>query len=449
MTPERSVINDTIRLLIVDDEKDVLDTIAEALSDEGYEITCEINPAAALQLCDAENFDIVLTDLMMPGIHGIELIYVLKQKHPQTMVIVITAHGTLDTAIEAIQLGVYDYLNKPIKHSELKNLLHRAAEKIILKRENESLIEKNNKILANLSLLIDVSKIMYQVNNLENVTEMILDTITDYFGIKKCAIVLEDIQSGLYKIVDNKNISQKLISFEFSLPHAINGQKINTDSETIIDSENGKFILLPLSFHEKTLGFLLLEANYENIYPEKDILTTLSILAAQAAPVLNTLKRQMGNSANRDNILSLIRDSILHANTSLSPVSFGLIRLELQSPSGDSFVFKNMVDTAQDFITKQISNRFIIKWKTKDTAFVIMPETDYFNAEIFYKNLKNQTENNFELNEQDAHIIVHFSCIGYPESGDTAQELIDNLWTKLFQEIDINNQHESIKKVEA
>jgi DNA-binding NtrC family response regulator len=130
------------RVLIVDDEKpqrDILEVILEA---EGYEATTAGNGRQALERVRGQAFDMVLTDLKMPDISGIELLTELMTLQPGLCVILMTAHGTIDSAVTAMRKGAFDYLTKPLEKDELLLVLGRAMERTALVRENRMLQEQ-------------------------------------------------------------------------------------------------------------------------------------------------------------------------------------------------------------------------------------------------------------------------------------------------------------------
>jgi FixJ family two-component response regulator len=438
-------------ILIVDDEQDVLDTIAEALIGPRYKITCELNPADALKQIETNCYDIVLTDLMMPEIGGMDLVNAIKEKNENTFVIVITGHATINSVIESIHLGVYDYVNKPIDHKKLQNLVFRATENISLKRRNLELQKKNTRILANLSLLIDISKIIYQVTDLQSVFKMVIDTITEYFNLSKSAILMEDVQTGKFKIVSMNNIEADIEKVEFELAQTINDTRLSKTSESIINirnneldighvkisaAKNGWLSLHPISFQDQVMGFLMVQSEQEDSFASTEIISMLNILASQTAPMMYSLKFGKQNKPIlENNVVYRIRESIEKAREVLCPITFALIRLELNSPSGDSFSYRDMIHTAHSFILNHIEDTFDILWQSQDTALLIMPEVDYFNAEIFCKGLKKMARSEFKAKETGAGLALHYACLGYPEAGNTAQEITDHLWSKILHEM--------------
>jgi DNA-binding NtrC family response regulator len=130
------------RVLIADDERPQRDILQMILESEGFETAAAINGRQALEAARAEPFDIVLTDLKMPDLNGIELLSELQQAQPGQCVIIMTAHGTIDSAVDAMRKGAFDYLTKPLEKDELLLVLRRAMERNQLLRENRRLREE-------------------------------------------------------------------------------------------------------------------------------------------------------------------------------------------------------------------------------------------------------------------------------------------------------------------
>lgn len=130
------------RILIVDDEQDITSVLSDVLSDKGYSTTMAHNGRQALETFNADPFDLVITDLKMPEMDGLELLSKLRQQNPEAVVIMMTGYATVETAVEALKTGAYDYILKPFKVSELLQVVDRAFDKIRLFAENLQLKEQ-------------------------------------------------------------------------------------------------------------------------------------------------------------------------------------------------------------------------------------------------------------------------------------------------------------------
>ncbi len=126
-------------ILIVDDDRIILDSLCEFLSLEGFETTGAETLKSALAELQNKNYSLVITDVNLPDGDGLGLLDVVRKDYPQTVVIVITGYGTIESAVQAIKKGAYDYLTKPIVDDELRLAIDRALQQQSLMNENERL----------------------------------------------------------------------------------------------------------------------------------------------------------------------------------------------------------------------------------------------------------------------------------------------------------------------
>jgi DNA-binding NtrC family response regulator len=123
------------RILVVDDDESLRRVMQVQLQQSGYEVTTAASGDEAFKRLAAAPVDLVLTDLKMPGMSGLELLKRIRAEYPEAVVILITAFGTIETAVEAMRSGAYDYITKPVNLDELKLVLNRALEHLGLLEE--------------------------------------------------------------------------------------------------------------------------------------------------------------------------------------------------------------------------------------------------------------------------------------------------------------------------
>ena len=128
-------------ILIVDDEKNYLVVLEALLSPEGYEIVTSEKAQEALRVIQEADVDLVLTDMKMPGMSGMELLEEAKKIKPEVPVIMMTAYGTIEMAVEAMKKHAYDYITKPFRNEELKLTIRKALDNYRLLKENRRLSE--------------------------------------------------------------------------------------------------------------------------------------------------------------------------------------------------------------------------------------------------------------------------------------------------------------------
>ncbi|SFE72873.1 sigma-54-dependent transcriptional regulator [Sunxiuqinia elliptica] len=151
-----------ISILVVDDENSVRDSLYNWFIEDGYRVGCAEDAKVALNRLEAESFDIILADIKMPGMDGLEMLKRIKAIQQDAIVIMMTAFATVETAVQALKDGAFDYVTKPFDPDDLSHLIRNASKQIALMGENEILKEKVVS-LENVEDLIGESEAMNQV----------------------------------------------------------------------------------------------------------------------------------------------------------------------------------------------------------------------------------------------------------------------------------------------
>ena len=153
-----------ISILIVDDEESVRDSLYNWFIDDGYTVECAENAKHALSVLESKNFDIILADIKMPGMDGLEMHRRIKTLNTNSIVIIMTAFAAVSTAVQALKDGAYDYITKPFDPNDLSHLIRNATSQISLSAENEALrnkvvsLENVDELIGNSKAMVDVLK---------------------------------------------------------------------------------------------------------------------------------------------------------------------------------------------------------------------------------------------------------------------------------------------------
>ena len=139
-------------ILVVDDEKVVRDGCQRVLADQRYRVSLAEDGREGLDLLGQGSVDVVLLDLKMPGMSGEEVLETSREEHPHVPVIIITGHGTIDTAVECMKKGAYDFITKPFQRDQFLLVIRRAAEKRALEQRAQAAEEENIRNLYDLNL---------------------------------------------------------------------------------------------------------------------------------------------------------------------------------------------------------------------------------------------------------------------------------------------------------
>ncbi|SNZ12992.1 sigma-54-dependent transcriptional regulator [Hydrogenobacter hydrogenophilus] len=133
-----------MKLLIVEDEHDLGRLLKEYLEDKGYKVYLAENGSEALELLERQSFDLILLDLLLPDVDGMQILESAKLSQPLSEVIVLTGHGTVKVAVEAMKKGAYDFLTKPCTLEEIETTLEKAYQSLMIKKENKLFKRERN-----------------------------------------------------------------------------------------------------------------------------------------------------------------------------------------------------------------------------------------------------------------------------------------------------------------
>ncbi|HPS65360.1 MAG TPA: response regulator, partial [Ignavibacteria bacterium] len=146
------------KILVVDDEKIVRESLFNWFEDEGYDVDTAFDAEDALKKFDEGKYDLMLLDMKMPGMSGLDLLLKIKEIDQACIVILITAFASVSTAIQALKQGAYDYITKPVDPDELNHLVKNALNQKTLKDENLQLKEKINEMIIPENLIGESDK---------------------------------------------------------------------------------------------------------------------------------------------------------------------------------------------------------------------------------------------------------------------------------------------------
>jgi signal transduction histidine kinase/DNA-binding response OmpR family regulator len=292
-TPSARFIMNGEKILIVDDEVDVLELCRRILEAKGYQVKTAPNGYAAIEKAQAEHFDLLLTDIKMPGITGLEIAKNLKQANPNIICITMTGFGTIDMVIDALKLDVDEFVMKPFTPNELSMAISKALEKQRLRHENfrlRSLIplfELNKSLLATrevdklLPRLIEIAKQETKANIVWLYT-FEGDKIFTHSHPNECKACSETQDSASYEL------AKKLLAGEQQL--SFSRQEDSSEEQlAILDRLSAQAVVVTaLQSQESTLGALVLTR-------EKDVFAPsdrefLSVMCGQAGIALENAR---------------------------------------------------------------------------------------------------------------------------------------------------------------
>jgi two-component system, NtrC family, sensor kinase len=296
----------TSRILVVDDEERLCKSLESLLSKAGYEVETALDGKEALRLYAESYFDLVISDIRLPGMDGIELLQAIRKQNPDAMVILMTAYASLETALAAINMGAYDYLMKPIEFTQLKLATKRALEKGELEMSRQRLLNElqdTNKLLnrriAEVDALYQAGIVLSQSHELNKLLTKIIALALDVIGATVGSVMLLDEQSGELTISAAVGISDDVRrNTRVKLGNSIAGYVAQSGEALCIPDihsderfsqfakgkyETNSLVSAPLKIKDQVLGVInLSDPKHGTEFTEND-LRLLVTFAAQAA----------------------------------------------------------------------------------------------------------------------------------------------------------------------
>lgn len=185
------------RVLVVDDETTIAHAIRMILEEHGCEVQAAHTGEDGIKLLPGNSFDVALLDIVLPGMNGIGVLTQIKRRSPETEVIMMTSHASIETAVQAIRQGAYDYLNKPFEDIEdVWNQVNRALEKRRLTEQNKQLLEKQVRLNARfsdavmrLSSLIEIGGVMSGFHSAHELFEFFTKLVSEQMGCDRVSLM--------------------------------------------------------------------------------------------------------------------------------------------------------------------------------------------------------------------------------------------------------------------
>lgn len=306
------------QILVVDDEAFIREAIELYFASEGYQVSVAANADEALKHLQAESFDVAILDIVMPGMNGVDLLREMKRSHPDVEVIMASGNGTLQTAVEAMRLGAYDYITKPILNfdEDLLKVVRKAMERRRLLTTNRDLardlqeinleLKNSNKRLrrrlAELELVCETGKLIGEVEGLDDLWSLVEGTLRYQLEIAKSILVIRGAdgwkiqgRSGL----DDGPGAPTIAEVDDSLIHSEERTRIRSEdsdpvagllrSVGVADLSNFLVTVIPLRAGGEAHGLLVALESDTVTEEQTEGVPLLQVLATQLAPCVALL----------------------------------------------------------------------------------------------------------------------------------------------------------------
>lgn len=323
-------MNHKASILLVDDEKGMCDSLKTLLEMENYKVAATTDSAKALELLTEMDFDLVITDIKMPKVSGLEILRKARQNDPYLEVILMTGYASLASAKEAVDQGAFGYLAKPIEFEELKITIARSLEKRHTALEKERLLDEltisNTKLeqsLAQFDALYSASTILASTIDLTEALTQILSLAIDVIGARIGSVMILDPNNQELYIGAACGLASEIVSnTRMKVGSSISGYVAKTGKPLMIADiekdqrfsrinrqhyESKSLISVPLQYKGNILGVINLNNKVNSAPFDSDDLKILTSLAAQAAIAIDRANI-FGERVEKINELSILYD---------------------------------------------------------------------------------------------------------------------------------------------
>ncbi len=208
----KNIKDKEVNILIVDDELSIRETIKVLLEQEKYKVSAVGNGTDAISKIKEILPDLILTDLKLPDMNGLEVLHVAKKIDPDVCTIIMTAYADTETAIKAVEQDVYDYITKPLSMERIKLIIEKGLERRKLALKNKELLEYLQKEKNNLESILEIGEKMSSILNLEELLNFIITKTMDVIEARRGSLMLLDKDDSNLKIVAAKGLKRSIIT---------------------------------------------------------------------------------------------------------------------------------------------------------------------------------------------------------------------------------------------
>lgn len=294
------------RVLIIDDSQEIREFVSEyILKPKGFEVFMATNGLMGLEMAIAKEPDLIIIDQQMPRLTGLEVLQKLRERDIQIPAILVTAHGSEDTAVAGFRLGIRDYIIKPIDVDEISESVDRALRESRLQRERDQLVqqlmESNSQLqrrAQELNVLYGVGKSVSSSLDLEEVLHRVVEAAVYVVGAEEGMLMLLDEEQGELYIRASKNLDSKAQSMRKRVNDSLAGKVLQTKRAIAVGGDSQwkrthtallvkSLIYVPLILQDKPIGVLGVTNRVKEISFDSNDTRALSALAGYTTIAIN------------------------------------------------------------------------------------------------------------------------------------------------------------------
>ena len=418
----------------------------------GYDVTTYQDPEKALKCLRSQPFDIVITDLQMPKYSGIEIAQAARNISDIIEVIVISGYSSIESAVDAMKEGVYDYIHKPFNMSAILSTVTRAAERVRLQKHNLELSKKIEKALTDVTTLHEISKIINTSEETDEILNFALSTIETSLGIDMATMMLHTDDEDEFIIKKSVEFTNKSIEkFKIQRNNGIIGQAVR-DNEAVHVSGYEKdshfisgiavsdkkkiqnFSIIPLNAQNQLVGLITIHQLDVDKPEDNETLKLLEVMSVQIAPMIRlgqyfTERKSLisdAMSGAKIELLNIIKKAGKYRGT----LSVLIFKLYLKNKANFSVKIFNIGDLAFDYMKKSITPIDSAVKIGIDAFMVILQGKTKITCEEDASRIKEIVEADKTMKKNG--ILLDYGYADFPMDGTTFEDLVSkaqaNLW---------------------
>jgi diguanylate cyclase (GGDEF)-like protein len=295
------------KILIVDDDKILCEHLKAGLEGENYAVVAVNKSSEAIEEVSKHQFNLVLLDLVLPDIQGIDLIRLIARKYPETCFIIFTGYATISSAIEALKAGAYDYIIKPFDIDHLKLVIKRGLEKYGLILKNKELLVRLEKEKFKLEVILDSYNKIGAILGLDDLADFVTSRVLHIADAEKSSLMMVDEKTGDLVLKGSKGLDKEKVALRVKIGELVAGwvakegetllvSDIDTDPRLNLTSRRSRyktksFISLPLKIDSQVIGVMNVTDKLAGTKVfTKDDLRYLTLIAHQTVTQIENIR---------------------------------------------------------------------------------------------------------------------------------------------------------------
>jgi diguanylate cyclase (GGDEF)-like protein len=428
------------RILVCDDERFFQDLLREVLQAAGHQVRATGSGADALELLSREHHDLLLTDVVMPGMDGISLVREAKRRAPDLEAVAITGHDDVRLAVQAMKAGCADFLTKPFDREELVSVCEKALARVRLRREHTQLVTENQEFARSQALYRQGLQILATLDGerLQDLALSILARVSDAQGAalwiadEKGALALRGYRglvdrAGLPARVDPKD-PEWAPRLALPVPSAAPGAR-----------DAGAAFVVPLLADEEPVGLALLSDRARGRFESEQHAAALTVADFTAIAVKNARRFQALERIglrDRDTGAYNLAYFIDYAGKefykarryarAFSLVVLSIDNVEQMRKEGGRELFRRAMRDVVSAVGRVVRDADILAKVSESEYYVLLPETDYFGALMFLRRAAEEIRREESIRELERRVPVLLSmgASSFPKDGEDFDELL-------------------------